>query len=440
MTVLVAVYRDRETAEAVAHELSSVPDVSLEAVRVSDAADRLLSVRAEMDAEVAESWGSPGLGAFVTAEMMRGAVLLALLIGAIGVLVGLPIGYFLFVGDASVWEKLGLGALVGGLFGATVGGLLGGGFAMQSPEEKLAAERGVPVALGGCTARGGRSDGALPTHPSRQVRRRRAGGHAADGGPRRRHGDGRGVRREHERSATTGFMSACRESRRNHDGRRTRPGSATHWRKCTRCTLSRMRSILRPASTRASRSKTRMETPTSSSSRTSDREVSAAVASGLTRTHPHSRPHPAPTSRSRPGHPGGELPGATVWPGVELDVSDRARDSSGFWSDGVFEPSVPLPHPATSPSIAIPRTTAVRSRDLPGVLDECMAVLFPPVAPLNHRVMSAVRFYAPQTWHSLCATVTHAPSVVAHADDRARRREPRAARSPRSRLDHLRTR
>jgi hypothetical protein len=63
------------------------------------------------------------------------------------VLVGLPIGYLLFVGDASVWEKLALGALVGGLFGATVGGLLGGGFAMQSPEEKLAAERGVPVAL-----------------------------------------------------------------------------------------------------------------------------------------------------------------------------------------------------------------------------------------------------------------------------------------------------
>jgi hypothetical protein len=147
MTAVVAVYRDRETAEAVAHELSNVPEVSLEAVRVSDAADRLRSVRAEMDAEVAESWGSPGLGAFTTAEMMRGAVLLALLMGAIGVLVGLPIGYFLFVGDASVWAKLGLGALVGGLFGATVGGLLGGGFAMQSPEEKLAAERGVPVAL-----------------------------------------------------------------------------------------------------------------------------------------------------------------------------------------------------------------------------------------------------------------------------------------------------
>jgi hypothetical protein len=147
MTVLVAVYRDRQTAEAVAHELGNVPDVSSEAVRVSDAADRLLSVRAEMDAEVAESWASPGVGALVTAEMMRGALLLALLIGAMGVLVGLPIGYFLFVGDASVWEKLGLGALVGGLFGATVGGLLGGGFAMQSPEEKLAAERGVLVAL-----------------------------------------------------------------------------------------------------------------------------------------------------------------------------------------------------------------------------------------------------------------------------------------------------
>src|SRR4051812_18263668 len=147
MTVLVAVYRDRETAEAVARELSRVPGVSSEAVRVSDAADRLLSVRAEMDAEVAESWASPGLGAFFTAEMMRGAVLFALVIGAIGVLVGLPIGYFLFVGDAPAIEKVALGALVGGLFGATVGALLGGGFAMQSPDEKLAAERGVPVAL-----------------------------------------------------------------------------------------------------------------------------------------------------------------------------------------------------------------------------------------------------------------------------------------------------
>jgi hypothetical protein len=147
MTVLVAVYRDRETAEAVAHELSNVPDVSSDAVRVSDEADHLLSVRAEMDAEVAESWASPGIGAFVTAEMMRGAVLFALVIGAIGVLVGLPIGYFLFVGDGAAWEKLVLGGVVGGLFGATVGSLLGGGFAMDSPAEKLAAERGVPVAL-----------------------------------------------------------------------------------------------------------------------------------------------------------------------------------------------------------------------------------------------------------------------------------------------------
>ena len=146
MTALIAVYRDRETADAAVHELSAEQGIPATSMRTGDEADMQASIRAEMDAEVAEGWGSPGMGAFVTAEMMRGALLFIVILGGVGLFVGLGLGYLLY-GSGEVWTRLGVGALVGALFGATVGGLLGGGLAMKSPEEKLAAERGVAVAL-----------------------------------------------------------------------------------------------------------------------------------------------------------------------------------------------------------------------------------------------------------------------------------------------------
>src|SRR4051794_17626976 len=110
MTALLGVYRDRETAEAVADEVAHVhPDARL---RVGDPRDHDEALRAEMEAEVAESWASPGLGAFLTAEQMRGAFVFAITLGAAGLVVGLILGWALYDAPSSTWTKLGVGALI----------------------------------------------------------------------------------------------------------------------------------------------------------------------------------------------------------------------------------------------------------------------------------------------------------------------------------------
>src|SRR5689334_20885147 len=106
MAALVAVYRDRETADAVARELTEEHLVPDGAVRVADLSDFDASIGAEMDSEIAQSWGSPGMGVFVTSEMMRGAVLFTLVLGAVGLVVGLALGYFLYSESASLWVRL----------------------------------------------------------------------------------------------------------------------------------------------------------------------------------------------------------------------------------------------------------------------------------------------------------------------------------------------
>jgi hypothetical protein len=45
----------------------------------------------------------------------------------------------------SVGDRVLLGVVIGALFFGTVGTLLGGGLAMKSPEDQLAAERGVTL-------------------------------------------------------------------------------------------------------------------------------------------------------------------------------------------------------------------------------------------------------------------------------------------------------
>jgi hypothetical protein len=141
------VYRDRGAAEQVAGALSARAGTQRQAARIADPSDLEVSLRAEMDAEIADSWGSPGLGAFMTGEMMRGALLFALALGGIGVILGTIATMAIGPSGLELWERAALGALVGALFGGTVGTILGGGLAMKSPEDQLAAERGVTVRL-----------------------------------------------------------------------------------------------------------------------------------------------------------------------------------------------------------------------------------------------------------------------------------------------------
>jgi hypothetical protein len=143
MSTLVAVYRDRDTAEEVAHELESRE--LHPSVRVADPADAESAVAAETHADVPQDWGRASIGDLVSSEQMRGALRFAVGLSALGAVVGLPFGLILFDASSSTLTKLGVGALVGFLFGSVVGTLLGGGLAMTSPGGHLAAERGVTV-------------------------------------------------------------------------------------------------------------------------------------------------------------------------------------------------------------------------------------------------------------------------------------------------------
>jgi hypothetical protein len=144
MAALLAVYRDRGTADAAAEALHSRAGIESEALRVGDWHDAQVAIAAEMDEEVDTGWAS-GVFGFATAEMIRGAALFGLLAATAGFLAGLPIGYFLYDASSSTWTRLAVGGLVGGLFGAVVGAMLGGGMAVKSPEEPLAGDLGVPV-------------------------------------------------------------------------------------------------------------------------------------------------------------------------------------------------------------------------------------------------------------------------------------------------------
>ncbi len=146
MGSLLAVYHDRQEAEAAARDLMEDASVPGSSLHVGERPDLELSLRAEMDAETSEVIGSPGLGSVMTKEMFRGAALFGLGLGGLGVIVGAVLG--LALAGASGWsmgERVLLGVVIGALFFGTVGTLLGGGLAMKSPEDQLAAERGVTL-------------------------------------------------------------------------------------------------------------------------------------------------------------------------------------------------------------------------------------------------------------------------------------------------------
>ena len=143
---MIAIYSDRATAEAVATDLREHHHVSDAVLHVDEPADRRRALEAAMEEETAQGWAS-GIHGFATGSMVRGAVLFGVLFGAIGLILGLPIGYFLFDQADSVVTRLGVGALVGMLFGSVVGSLIGGGMAVESPAEPVAGEHGVALRI-----------------------------------------------------------------------------------------------------------------------------------------------------------------------------------------------------------------------------------------------------------------------------------------------------
>ena len=113
MAALVGVYPDRRTADKVASALSEEAGAGGESLRVADPSDLEVSLRAEMDAELSDSWGSPGLGAFMTGEMVRGALLFTAVLGGLGLLLGTALTALIGPSSLDLVERATLGAIVG---------------------------------------------------------------------------------------------------------------------------------------------------------------------------------------------------------------------------------------------------------------------------------------------------------------------------------------
>ncbi|MFN8028652.1 MAG: hypothetical protein U0W40_20540 [Acidimicrobiia bacterium] len=148
MDHLVAVYRDRETPRRVAEALLA-DGVAPDHVHIGTVAGDARARHAEMEAEVQKSWGGALIGTFLTGEMLRGVAVFVAVLVPVGAVLGALAGWLLFTESSDTWVRLGVGALIGGLFGFVVGGVLGGGFAMNSGVEPLAVEEGITVDVAG---------------------------------------------------------------------------------------------------------------------------------------------------------------------------------------------------------------------------------------------------------------------------------------------------
>jgi hypothetical protein len=142
---LVAVYDTPAAARAAAAELQRV-GVDPYTIDVDSPADSVASVRGEMRAEVDDSFPGSSVPGVVTREMARGSVVGAVAGGAIGLALTLPFAAF-EMGDLNIWARLLIVAIVGITVGLTLGWVVGGGFGAKRPEEPLAAERGVTLAV-----------------------------------------------------------------------------------------------------------------------------------------------------------------------------------------------------------------------------------------------------------------------------------------------------
>jgi hypothetical protein len=83
------------------------------------------ALRHEQQEEVAESWAGPGFGPMTDAQL-KGLMVGALVGGALGALLFLPLGLIGW-GDVALPWRLGLAALCGALAGGTAGALYMGG-------------------------------------------------------------------------------------------------------------------------------------------------------------------------------------------------------------------------------------------------------------------------------------------------------------------------
>jgi hypothetical protein len=140
---LVAVYESEREAQDAVDALQRA-GVTRHDLRIADARDHVAAVRGEMRSEMNSSWPSHvTLGP--TREMTEGSLVGALVGGVIGAVLALP--FAALFGGVVWWARVIIVLVVGISVGATLGWVVGGGFGAKRPDEPLAAESGVTVAV-----------------------------------------------------------------------------------------------------------------------------------------------------------------------------------------------------------------------------------------------------------------------------------------------------
>jgi hypothetical protein len=142
---LVAVFTDQRAADA-AVEAVRRSGVAAASIAVGSSLDERTALQGEMREEMEHTTAGPGnIGPF-TKEMSKGLSVGTLIGIVVGVALAVPFAFFTFT-DESLVIRLIIAASVGAAAGATVGFVGGGGFAAKSPNEELAAERGVTISI-----------------------------------------------------------------------------------------------------------------------------------------------------------------------------------------------------------------------------------------------------------------------------------------------------
>jgi hypothetical protein len=129
-------------AAAAAEAAGADPSV----IRIGDEQDRRRELEAEMLDEVDHSVMGPGSVGPFTKEMTKAIVPLTIICGVVGLLVALPFAAIHF-GGFSLGGRLLIVGVVGAAVGGVVGFQIGGSYGSRRPEEPLAAERGVVLAI-----------------------------------------------------------------------------------------------------------------------------------------------------------------------------------------------------------------------------------------------------------------------------------------------------
>jgi hypothetical protein len=140
---LLGVFRNRATAQSAADRARGA-GVDDERIHVERREDKIDSLRAEMRAEVEDSWFSPQAGFMLTKETAKGAAVAILVLGAVGAVVGALLA-FVFPTGMALWARLLAFGAVGATAGVTAGFVIGAAGAEKGTQKRLAAERGVTV-------------------------------------------------------------------------------------------------------------------------------------------------------------------------------------------------------------------------------------------------------------------------------------------------------